>query len=77
MRLIRLKEVMSKTGLGRSTVYDYISEGQFPESVKLGPRAVGWVEAEVDAWIRSRRQSDYLSSAACSQPELINHVFRN
>ena len=54
MRLIRLKEVMSNTGLGRSTVYKYISEGQFPKPVSLGDRAVGWVDSEVDEWIMSR-----------------------
>ncbi|RUR31168.1 helix-turn-helix transcriptional regulator [Vreelandella nanhaiensis] len=50
-RLIRIKEVMDRTGLARSTVYKYISLGQFPHPIKLGTRAVAWVEREVEAWI--------------------------
>ncbi|MGF6359832.1 prophage regulatory protein [Pseudomonas frederiksbergensis] len=54
MRIIRLKEVIDCTGLGRSTIYKYISEGGFPKSVPLGDRAVGWVESEVMSWVMSR-----------------------
>ena len=50
-RLIRIKDVMDRTGLARSTVYKYISLGQFPQPIKLGTRAVAWVEHEVEAWI--------------------------
>lgn len=41
MRIIRLKDVIDSTGLGRSTVYKYISEGTFPRPVSLGDRSVG------------------------------------
>lgn len=51
MRLIKLKEVMNTTGLARSTIYKYISEGTFPKPVSLGERAVAWVEGEVSDWI--------------------------
>ncbi|MFL1553681.1 AlpA family transcriptional regulator, partial [Pseudomonas sp. D47] len=51
MRLIRLKEVKHATGLGRSTIYKYIEEGNFPKSVPLGERAVAWVESEVVGWV--------------------------
>lgn len=50
-KLIRIKDVMDRTGLARSTVYKYISLGQFPQPIKLGTRAVAWVEREVEAWI--------------------------
>lgn len=51
MRLIKLKEVMNNTGLGRSTIYKYVAEGEFPKPVSLGARAVAWVESEVDDWV--------------------------
>tara|TARA_R110001583_G_scaffold191309_1_gene356358 strand:- start:224 stop:406 length:183 start_codon:yes stop_codon:yes gene_type:complete len=51
MRIIRLPEVIAKTGLGRSTIYKLISEDLFPKSVPLMPRVVGWIEAEVEEWI--------------------------
>jgi prophage regulatory protein len=54
MRIIRLKEVMSVTGLARSTVYRYVSDGSFPRPVDLGERCVGWLEAEVQGWISAR-----------------------
>lgn len=54
MRIIRLKEVMDSTGLARSTIYKYISEGAFPKPVSLGERCVGWVESEVQEWIVAR-----------------------
>jgi prophage regulatory protein len=50
-RLIRLREVQHRVGLGRSTIYRWMSEGRFPKPVQLGGHAVAWVEAEVEAWI--------------------------
>ncbi len=50
----RLPVVMGRTGLGRSTVYKKIADGEFPKQVRLGPRAVGWLDEEVDAWIQAR-----------------------
>ncbi|WP_338073324.1 AlpA family transcriptional regulator [Billgrantia aerodenitrificans] len=52
MKLVRIKEVMDRTGLGRSTVYKYMNLGLFPKPIRLGSRAVAWVESEVVAWIQ-------------------------
>ncbi|WP_323158357.1 helix-turn-helix transcriptional regulator [Pseudomonas viridiflava] len=54
MRIIRLKDVIDSTGLGRSSVYKHISEGTFPKPVSLGDRCVGWVEGEVHDWSMAR-----------------------
>ncbi|MFC0337577.1 transcriptional regulator, AlpA family [Kushneria avicenniae] len=51
MRLLKLKDVIFLTGLGRSTVYKYIAEGNFPKPVSLGERNVAWVESEINDWI--------------------------
>ncbi len=53
-RFLRLPEVRSRTGLSRSTIYMRLELGRFPRPVSLGERAVGWIEAEVEAWIRER-----------------------
>ena len=53
-RFLRLPEVAARTGLGRSTLYAQIQAGTFPQSCKLGPRAVGWIESEVSEWIAAR-----------------------
>lgn len=61
MRIIRLKDVMDSTGLGRSTIYKYMSVGGFPRPISLGDRSVGWVESEVHDWILERvKQRDKL-----------------
>ncbi len=52
--ICRLPEVMSRTGLSRSTIYELISKGRFPSQIGLGPRAVGWVESEIVDWIDAR-----------------------
>lgn len=52
--MIRLQQVMEMTGLGRSTIYKYISEDWFPKPIPLGGRSVGWLENEVQEWIFAR-----------------------
>ncbi|HBC20052.1 AlpA family phage regulatory protein [Alcanivorax sp. VBW004] len=54
MRIMRLKEVMDTTGLGRSYIYKLIADGVFPKPVPLGARATGWVSDEVESWILER-----------------------
>ncbi|HWM69914.1 MAG TPA: AlpA family transcriptional regulator [Steroidobacteraceae bacterium] len=50
-RILRLPEVCALTGLGRSFIYQLQAEGCFPQRIKLGARAVGWVEEEVQRWL--------------------------
>ncbi|EKF9975152.1 AlpA family transcriptional regulator [Vibrio cholerae] len=54
MRFLKLKEVMEKTALSRSAIYRKMNDGEFPESVSLGERAVAWVESEVQDWVIDR-----------------------
>lgn len=49
--ILRLPAVKARTGLSRSTIYLRESKGQFPSPIPLGGRAVGWIEAEVEAWL--------------------------
>src|SRR5262245_17124009 len=51
--ILRLAQVKQRTGRSTSSIYDDIAKGKFPKPVPLGPKAVGWVEAEVDAWIEA------------------------
>jgi len=53
-RLIRLKEVMAKTGLSRPYVYALAKAGKFPKSLKLTQKSVAWIESEVNQWIEQR-----------------------
>ena len=54
LRILRRKQVESRTGLSRSTIYARIAEGSFPRPIDLGGgRAVGWLESEIDAWLQA------------------------
>lgn len=49
--ILRRPEVQAQTGLSRSYLYLLIQRGAFPQSVKLGPRAVGWRQSDIQNWI--------------------------
>jgi prophage regulatory protein len=55
VRAIRTEQVMQITGLGRTTIFRAVKEGRFPKPLKLGERAIGWLESDVRAWLESRR----------------------
>ena len=48
---LKLPQVMSVTGLSKSTIYARIAEGAFPKQIPLGPRLVVWVESDIQNWI--------------------------
>lgn len=50
----RLPEVISQTGLSRSTIYHKMNLDEFPQSISLGTRSVGWIANEVEQWISDR-----------------------
>ena len=52
--MLRLPAVCRMTGLCRSTIHRMQASGQFPQRVKIGARAVGWIEREVQEWLTNR-----------------------
>jgi prophage regulatory protein len=52
--ILRLPEVKERVGLSRSAIYLAVSREEFPRPVRLGARAVGWLESEIEEWIRQR-----------------------
>jgi prophage regulatory protein len=52
--ILRLPQVKSRTGLSRSSIYLRMQTNDFPLSISLGGRAVGWLESDVDEWIVTR-----------------------
>ncbi len=54
--ILKLRAVMAKTGLGRSTIYAWVKLKRFPEQVPLGPGAVGWSQAEIECWLDARKR---------------------
>ena len=56
LSILRRKQVEKRTGLSRSTIYLRIQENNFPRPIKLGARAVGWLENEIEAWLATRME---------------------
>lgn len=52
--LIRMPETMRRTGYGKAWLYRLINQNKFPKPVKIGSRAIAFVESEVDDWINQR-----------------------
>ena len=63
LTILRRKQVEARTGLSRSSIYarlrhnpkrpgDY--DPTFPKPVSVGAKAVGWIEAEIAAWLTAQ-----------------------
>ena len=71
-RFIRLPEVLSRTGYGRTSIYRKMEDGSFPRCIKLGGpledsnafdcRAIAWIEDEVEQWMATRIKERDLGS---------------
>ena len=54
MKFLRLKEVMTLTALSRSSIYKFMAEERFPQTLSLGDRAVAWLESEIEEWMEDK-----------------------
>lgn len=67
-RIVRLKTVLVRTGLSRSTIYRKIAEGTFPPQLRISTNGAGWKESDINRWVanpagwrqRSRNEFDFL-----------------
>lgn len=59
--ILRLPEVLKRTGLARTTIYRKAGDGSFPPPKKLGGRAAGWYESDIVAWMKGLK--DYWKAA--------------
>lgn len=61
--ILRVQQVKSRTGLGRSSLYAKLNpkspyyDSTFPHPIRISARAVGWLESEISAWITMRISS--------------------
>ena len=56
-RLLTRHEVEARCGIARTTVYRLMRTGEFPEPIRIGPRAVRWPSTEIETWISKRPRS--------------------
>ena len=75
IRLLRLAQVISLTGLGKTKIYDLQAEGSFPMRVQITAHAVGWVEEEVQAWL-ARRVAARAIPTAIAGAEMLKRLSR-
>ena len=65
--ILRLPDVMARTGLSRSSIYLRMANKAFPRSISLGGRAVGWLEKDIEDWLAQKiaasRERDSCPSA--------------
>lgn len=54
-RILRLPAVTARIGLSRSTIYAAIAVKEFPQPIRLGERAVGWLESDIERWLEVRK----------------------
>ncbi|HEY3433007.1 MAG TPA: AlpA family transcriptional regulator [Rhodocyclaceae bacterium] len=71
--ILRLRAVSEKIGFGKSAIYDKLNpksprfDPTFPRPVKIGPRAVGFIAAEIDQWI-----DHCIQESRCQHPAAIS-----
>lgn len=52
--ILRLNEVIRRTGFRRAHIYNLMKIGKFPHARRIGLRAVGWDSQEIEQWIAAR-----------------------
>ncbi len=62
-RLLRLRHVIDRTGLSRSTIYELMATGRMPRPIAISDRATGWIEQEIEAFLQARIAAARLDAA--------------
>ena len=57
--MLRMPEVMARTGLSRTTLWRRMRAGTFPAATSLGENSIGWPEGEITEWLSSRPMVSY------------------
>jgi prophage regulatory protein len=52
-RILRIKTVLERTGLSRSTMYRKMQNGTFPRNVQISTRCAGWCESAIAEWLKN------------------------
>lgn len=55
--ILKMPEVIKRSGLSRAEIYRKMEAGDFPKSVKMGVKSVGWYDSEISSWQKSLRNT--------------------
>ena len=47
-QIFRRKQLETRLGLSRSSIYQMMADGRFPYPIKLGNRSVGWKSSDIE-----------------------------
>ena len=50
-RILRIRTVLARSGLSRSTLYRKMEKGTFPKQLRISEYCAGWRESELNRWI--------------------------
>src|SRR4051794_2631400 len=67
-QLLRITKVQDRTGLSRASVWRLVRDASFPAPVRIGRRAVAWLDTEIDSWIANCVKARNTSSVWGSEP---------
>ena len=70
--LLRMPDVIQRTGFSKSTIYNKINAGLFPQRVRVGLRAMAFVSTEIDSYLNALIQGKSNEQIK----ELITELFR-
>ncbi|BCA93899.1 transcriptional regulator [Legionella antarctica] len=59
--ILRLPDVIKQTGLSRSSIYLRIANHEFPDSISLGGRSVGWLQQDIDEWVLEKIEASRIN----------------
>ena len=68
-KMLRVPEVMARTGMARVTLWRRVRDGAFPAPIELGVNMIGWPETEIEDWIEARPRRTYGSDDAGTSAE--------
>ncbi|MGO2233989.1 MAG: AlpA family phage regulatory protein [Marinomonas sp.] len=54
MKFLKLQQVMDKTSLCRSSIYNLINAGKFPKNITVMGKRKAWLESEIEDWMMSK-----------------------
>ncbi|EIO3705125.1 AlpA family phage regulatory protein [Vibrio parahaemolyticus] len=57
MKFLKLQQVIEKTSLCSSSIYNLINAGEFPKSVTVMGKRKAWLESDVEEWMVSKMDS--------------------
>lgn len=57
-RIIRPKELCEILGVSRTTLWRMQQRGELPKCIRISAGVVGWIETDIDDWIKAKKVGD-------------------